>query len=166
MPFDSIESLLLPKTRVTSPVVGWICGYEPERGILVDFPGNVTPGQPIPARAAVELSPQLFAQSSAQREQVVLVFEDEDSRLPIILGLVRSTAGALPSPKPAAAAPAVDAFLDGKRVVLRGQEEIVLRCGKASLTLRRDGTVLLKGVQVVSQATDTNRIRGGSVQIN
>jgi len=43
---------------------------------------------------------------------------------------------------------------------------VVLRCGKASLTLRRDGKVLLRGVDVVSQADQVHKIRGGKVQIN
>lgn len=63
-------------------------------------------------------------------------------------------------------APSVEARVDGKRVVLEAADEIVLRCGKASLVLRRNGRVQLKGAYVETQAEGVNRIKGGSVQIN
>ena len=44
--------------------------------------------------------------------------------------------------------------------------ELVLRCGKASVTLTSDGAVRIRGTDVLSRASATNRIRGGNVQIN
>jgi hypothetical protein len=32
--------------------------------------------------------------------------------------------------------------------------------------LRRDGTVVIRGVNIVSRALQTNKIRGGSVSVN
>lgn len=60
----------------------------------------------------------------------------------------------------------VEARVDGKRVVIEGQDEVVLSCGKASITLGRNGKVIIKGVQLESSAAGVNRIKGGSVQIN
>ncbi|HEY6876702.1 MAG TPA: hypothetical protein VI299_01735 [Polyangiales bacterium] len=60
----------------------------------------------------------------------------------------------------------VEALVDGKRVVLDAQDEIVLRCGKASITLRRNGRIVIRGTHVETQSQGVNRIRGGSVQIN
>ena len=40
------------------------------------------------------------------------------------------------------------------------------RCGKASITLRRNGRVLIRGFRVETRAEAVNRIKGGSVQIN
>jgi len=56
--------------------------------------------------------------------------------------------------------------VDGKRVVLEGDQEVVLRCGDASITLRRDGKIVLRGAYIETTATGLNRIRGGSVKIN
>ena len=55
---------------------------------------------------------------------------------------------------------------DGKRVVIEGEEEVSLRCGEASITLRRDGRVVVRGAYVETHASGTNRIKGGSVRIN
>jgi hypothetical protein len=42
----------------------------------------------------------------------------------------------------------------------------VLQCGSASLTLRRDGRVLIRGAYVETHSRGVNRIKGGSVKIN
>lgn len=60
----------------------------------------------------------------------------------------------------------MEARVDGKRVVIEGQDEIVLKCGEASITLRRNGKVIVKGTNLESKATGTHRIKGGSVEIN
>lgn len=56
--------------------------------------------------------------------------------------------------------------LDGKRVVLEGQEEVVLKCGEASITLTRNGKVVIRGKYLLSRSSGVNRILGGSVQVN
>jgi hypothetical protein len=65
-----------------------------------------------------------------------------------------------------AGTPQVEARIDGRRVELEGKEEIVLRCGEASITLRSNGRVSIRGVQVETRARGLNRIKGGSVAIN
>jgi hypothetical protein len=51
-------------------------------------------------------------------------------------------------------------------LVLKADQQIVLSCGDSTITLRHDGKVLITGVDVVSRAARTQRIKGGSVQIN
>jgi hypothetical protein len=56
--------------------------------------------------------------------------------------------------------------LDRRRLELEASDEIRLTCGKSSLVLRRDGTVVIRGVTITSRALQTNKIRGGTVAIN
>ena len=51
-------------------------------------------------------------------------------------------------------------------LVIEAGRQLTIRCGEGSLTIRRDGRVLLKGVDVVSRATRANRIKGAQVVIN
>jgi hypothetical protein len=102
-----------------------------------------------------------------------LVFENGDPRLPIVTGLVQTDQGATPfqellvAGRPAAIGrPKAEARLDGERVVLEGKNEIVLKCGEASITLRRDGRMVLRGAYIETYAKGVNRIKGGSVKIN
>ena len=60
----------------------------------------------------------------------------------------------------------IDADADGKRVRLVAKDEIVLECGKASITLRRNGRVIVRGTHVETNSEGTNRIKGGQVRIN
>lgn len=57
-------------------------------------------------------------------------------------------------------------YIDGKQVIMEGHEEVVLRCGEASITLNRNGKISIRGKYLLSRATGVNRILGGSVQVN
>lgn len=65
-----------------------------------------------------------------------------------------------------AAKEALDLRVDGRRVELEGHDEVVLRCGLSSITLRRNGRVVIQGTQVETTARGANRVKGGSVEIN
>jgi len=60
----------------------------------------------------------------------------------------------------------VEVDVDGQRLLVTAQEQLVLRCGKASITLTRAGKVLIEGAYVSSRSSGVNRIKGGSIQLN
>ena len=55
---------------------------------------------------------------------------------------------------------------DRRRVELTADEELSLKCGDSTITIRATGQILLNGKDIVSQAKRSNRIRGGSIQLN
>ena len=57
-------------------------------------------------------------------------------------------------------------WVDGRRVEFEAADEIVLLCGQASITLRRNGRIVIRGTYVETRSKGVNRIKGGSVQIN
>jgi hypothetical protein len=61
---------------------------------------------------------------------------------------------------------AMSVQLDKRQIDLQASDEIRLTCGKSSLVMRRDGTVIVRGVKIVSRATESNKIRGGTVSVN
>ena len=87
------------------------------------------------------------------------MLDSRPGRLPILLGFLQPLPGT-------AAETELEARVDGRRVELEGRDEIVLRCGEASITLRRNGRVVIRGLQVETRAAGLNRIKGGSVAIN
>jgi hypothetical protein len=56
--------------------------------------------------------------------------------------------------------------INGKSLLLEGENEIVLRCGLGSITLRANGQITLKGTKLLSRASESNKVRGASVFIN
>lgn len=147
---------------LSAPVVGTLVAG---RGLRVDFPGN-TRG-PLAARTTLALDDAALARAARDHAQVLLLFENGDPALPILVGLLRSETPMLDAllEKPSRRIPA-EARVDGKRIVLEGQEEVELRCGRAVIRLRRSGEIELEGTRLKSEAKGTHRIRGGKVLIN
>jgi hypothetical protein len=94
--------------------------------------------------------------------RVVLMFENADPAQPIVMGVLRGAQG-WPLPQTPAQ---VEVDADGERMLVSAGSELVLRCGKASITLTRDGKVLIHGSYISSRSTGVNRVKGGSVQLN
>lgn len=155
---DLLECLIedvAPVPKLDGVLIGTLTGWSHAGVPLVDFPGN-------PARAPVEARTTVALQQDASGREVALLFEGGDPSRPICVGLLRETGTTLDVPLGGA----VDARLDGERLVLSADKEIVLRCGKATIVLTRDGKVLLRGAYLLSRSSGVNRIKGGSVQIN
>ena len=55
---------------------------------------------------------------------------------------------------------------DGETVKINADERLELRCGKASIVMEKDGHITIRGSYLVSHASASNRIRGGSVNLN
>jgi hypothetical protein len=51
-------------------------------------------------------------------------------------------------------------------LLLEARESLTLRVGDGSITIRADGKILIKGKDLVSHATNMNRVKGGAVAIN
>ncbi len=153
---DSSRDCDVPPFSVSSePVSGVVQGvlvYISEEGVpFVSFSGNPC-DEAIGARTTVALT-----ESDVSRN-VILAFEHGDPLCPIILGCLVP-----PAPQQART---LAASVDKEVVTLTAEKEIVLRCGKASITLTRAGKILLRGAYILSRSSGANRIKGGSVQIN
>lgn len=159
---DLLEIDFSRPVKVTGNRVGTLVGWTDE-GPLVDHASN--PHGPIGARTIVPLDAEAAARAIERKQEVLLVFEAERSDRPIIVGLLQRPGNPAAAKGACTDAPR-EAFVDGRRIVLEGQDEIVLRCGEASITLRRNGRIVVRGAYVETRAKGVNRIKGGSVQIN
>ena len=141
--------MIADKQIVDGVVIGMILGFQGAAPLVV-FAGNDR-DHAIPARSLARLS------TADVGSEVALLFEDGDRARPLIVGK-------LVEPARDDAAPVVVA--DGQMLRLTAKERIELRVGKASLVLEADGRITLRGTDLVSHASRSNRIRGGSVNLN
>jgi hypothetical protein len=148
-------------------MVEWTSGQAPK----VEFEGNDR--GPLPARSIVPLDPTIIAEAIQTERGVLLTFEDGRPDAPIITGLLQDFVGEAPqlyeedeTAQPESNIAEAEARIDGRRIELEAADEIVLRCGQASITLRRNGRVVIRGTYVESRSRGVNRIKGGSVEIN
>ena len=112
----------------------------------VSFSGS--PGA-VPAQATVALNRDDLG------ARVALMFVGGSPAKPMVLGKVRDSVHT-----------GREAVIDGERLVFEAEKEILLRCGKASITLRRDGKIVIKGAHLINRSSGANKIKGASVQIN
>ena len=159
---DALAPLLAKPSAATrtdtlpTVVIGELIALADEgRTPLVTYPGQ--PGTAAQrARSVSDLHGPHIGQP------VVLMFEAGDPARPIVMGVLRQREG-----WPADEAPSqVQVEADGERLIVSAAEQLVLRCGKASITLTKAGKVLIQGSYVSSRSTGVNRIKGGSVQLN
>ena len=119
--------------------------------------------EPRSARVVAHLGDEQLTAAMENRQDVLIAYRNGDPEQPIVVGLLRMPDGTAGQPPQA---PPVEAIVDGETVVVEAKKRVVLRCGKASITLTRAGKIILRGTYVLSRSSGVNRIKGGSVQIN
>ncbi len=150
----------MQSSRGLEPILGVIIGEllaitDDGSVPLVRYEGQAGSGA-VRARTTIDLHGPHIGSS------VVLMFENGDASLPIVLGVLHDSAGWPMDDRPAQ----VEVDADGHRMMVTAREQLILRCGKASITLTKAGKVSIEGSYVESRSTGVNRIKGGSVQIN
>jgi hypothetical protein len=136
-------------SSISGIAIATLAGFARTGAPLVDITTD-PPRVGATARSCVRLEPLDVG------KQVVIVGDVDHPDGVIVLGVIQ----------PVAQNAAVEITADGRSLSVRADENITLKCGEASITLNRDGKVVIRGTHVVTHASGINRIRGGSVQLN
>lgn len=127
---------------------------------LGEVTGQTADGRPlVRSGACPEPTPALVAELPRTPDwrrsagaQVVLAFVDGDPRQPVVLALLAN--------------PATAAVTTPRTLRIAAGEELRIECGKASIWLRADGRVEIRGEHLVSRSRGPNKVKGGSVHLN
>lgn len=151
---------LTTESRMNGVVIGTLSSIKENGQVMVHYPG--IPGdEPVSAITTEELSADNID------NDIALGFVNGNPVKPVILGLIQKTTNVSELTfKPENDEQIVDVKLDGEKLTLSAEKEIVLKCGKSSITLTRAGKVIVKGAYISHHSSGVNRIKGGSVQIN
>jgi hypothetical protein len=144
-----VETESLSPTFAAAPgalVSGRIVERRSDGSVFVDFAQNTL--GPLSART--------LTQDAYLGATVLLGFDGSDPTRPIILGILHDRVRNDGEPL----------HLKASRIVFEAKEELTVQCGESSIETRRDGKVSIKGRDVLSRATRSNKIRGATVMIN
>ena len=185
---DDVTENTLPTLAPGEIVLGTLVSIDAYGNPLVSYPQSLDKN-PVIAVSTLAVPPSFIGR------QIALLFANGDHKKPIILGFIYSpldqlldnyspqieTSISLGSESDQQVFPneisvprensernfqSETVHVDGKRVVIEGQEEVVLMCGESSITLTKAGKVVIRGKYLVSRSSGVNRILGGSVQVN
>ncbi len=118
-----------------------------ERGIEVQVPSRGP--SPLPAQSLIPFS------DLACEDAVVIAHLSGAEPSVVVLGRLFNPL-----------APPRDVRVNGRKVAIEANTELILKCADATIRIAHDGLVAVRGNRVVTQARGVNRIRGGSVEIN
>jgi hypothetical protein len=153
---SNLLELITGRSVQTAPaggvIVGKFVGFDDTGNPLVNFVDDIS-YENVLARTIIAL------RKNQVGSDVVLAFEYGNLEKPVITGM-------LWQPESSLLQNSSEVELDGRRITLTAEKEIVLRCGKASITLTQAGKVLIRGAYLSTHSSGVNRIKGGSVQIN
>lgn len=148
---------------ILAPMVGSFVGCNENGDVLVEFKG----GRATPAKLVANVSRTDLKQEPRGR-QVLLIFENGDPERPIIIGLMEDRLDSILSfeIRKEEEKQTREVIVDKKRVVIQAEQEVLLKCGKGSILIREDGKIIIKGTDVLSRSSGSNRVKGASVSIN
>ena len=146
---------VLTKERTNGVVIGLLLGFRDGLPLVV-FASNPK-DHAIPARSLTHLG------ADDVGSEVALLFEDGRHDSPLIIGCIMN-----PVRQPAdkrAEMPLV-ATDDNAPIVIQSKRALEFRCGKASMVMKADGTVTIRGTQILTRAERSNRVQGATVLLN
>jgi hypothetical protein len=156
MAAESLCDTLSRAAGTATVKVGRFVGFDSSGYPLVEVGGD----RPVRARVLGSAACGLLPEQT----MVLLIFEDGDPASPIIAGSVHT--GRRESDTMLVESESCRIDVRSKTVSIEAREELQIRCGAAALILHKDGKLLLRGERITSRARITNKIKGGSVQIN
>jgi hypothetical protein len=163
---ENIQQLQFPKKLIEGCKVGQVVEVSEDGQVLVDFPGNLH--GPLTARLTGSVKAADLRQAANSGCELLLSFINGDPEQPIVVDTLHARAEFAVPQEPLALQTdePQDVTIDGRRITFDAKEEVVLRCGRASITLTKAGKILIRGAYLLTRSSGVNRIKGGSVQIN
>ncbi len=149
---ESAPTVVLSSEHLAAPrgvVIGEILSRDADGRIWLQLPPPS--GGPVCASCCL-CDPLELAVGS----RVAVLFQERNPGLAVVVGPIVAELNRNDGPGPTMP----------EAITLEAERQITLRCGKSSIQLQKDGTLLIRGAYVLSRASGTNRIRGGNVQIN
>ncbi len=140
---------------------GHLTGIDDEGRLLFRPEGSME--DPIPVAIGMPVADGTLVKAARQQSRALAVRTADSPARWVLVGLVRERL----STQAVTARPGqLEVAMDGETLRLTAERDIVLKCGEASLTLRKDGKIVMSGTNVLTASRGPNRIKGASIALN
>ncbi len=140
---------------------GHLTGIDDEGRLLFRPEGSM--GDPIAVAIGMPVADGTLVKAARQQSRAMVIRTGDTPARWVLVGLVRERL----STQAVTARPGqLEVAMDGETLRLTAERDIVLKCGEASLTLRKDGKIVLSGTNVLTASRGPNRIKGASIALN
>jgi hypothetical protein len=117
----------------------------------------------LPVTIGVEASDGVLVRAVRRKRRVLVMRTGDPVPRWILVGFVRERIGE----KARDAKPGrLEVTVDGEKVKLEAEHDIELKCGQASITLRYDGRIEVRGTHILSASRGPNRVKGATIALN
>lgn len=141
-------------------VTGHLSGLDDEGRILFVPEGGA---EPITVAIGIEISDGTLVRAVRRQQRALVARTVDPTPRWTLIGLVRERVSA----KARDAKPGrLEVVIDGEKLRLEAQHDIELRCGQASITLRYDGRIEVRGTHILSASRGPQRIKGATIALN
>lgn len=162
---------LLPNPDNQKQLIGTLVGVDGENRPLVDFESNSS-NKPIPALSLINFPSSTKAWFHFPIPALINLVGNNNQ--PIIVGLIHEQLFSHPGQEIQTDNTNIEMpieeytqhKLNADFINIEGNDEIQFNCGKSSLSLKKNGQIIIKGEDITNRARSNNKIRGGSVKIN
>lgn len=116
-----------------------------------------------PVSIGIEISDGALVRAARRMSRAAVMRTADPTARWVLVGLVRDRVSTKALD---AKAGRLEVKMDGEKVVLEAEHDIELKCGRASITLRYDGRIELKGTHILSASRGPNRVKGATIALN
>jgi hypothetical protein len=149
---------------VVAPRIARAVGFGARNRVLVRLPEASE--SVLSARLLKGISRDDLWSPSGEGQEVLVVFDAGDLEKPVVVGLLASEDEETSAQHLRKADSITDSKTPPQQVVIEALAELMLKCGSGSITLRKDGKIVLRGTHLLARASGPIRIKGGHVEIN
>lgn len=141
-------------------VTGHLHGIDDEGRLLFVPEGGETP---LPVAVGMEIPDGRLVRAVRRGARALVARTADPQPRWLLVGLVRERiATGARDARPGR----LEVTMDGEKVRLEAEHDIELRCGQASITLRYDGRIEVRGTHILSASRGPNRVKGATIALN
>ncbi len=139
---------------------GHLRGFDDEGRLLFQPEGA---SEPFTVAIGIEISDAAIVRAARRDQRAIVIRSADPTPRPILIGLVRERV----AERARAAKPGrLELLVDGEKITLEAKHDLELRCGQASLPLRYDGRIEVRGTHILSASRGPNRVKGATIALN